>query len=847
MPQSPPVARSAPLSLLRRSPLFRLDCVSPPVRAAISTALLTALLAYTILTPLAPFARQSYENDVRRHLILGVVLAAWPLLLLALRRLPERTALDPPILLTVLAVAAGTYGSLDRRVSLEWALVIAPLVPLYYLLVASRLFSVEAGRRAVLLAASVSAVFALASVWTQWQEWLDLVRAVEGSAPRELWLPPSVPRVKGTGSHPNVLAAVLAVSAPFFVLALAEAGRWMRAIAGIGAAAVLAALFFTLSRAAWVGALAGVAVTLAGLAVASRYRPRHPLRWLAALVVACVLAAGLAIAIGGARPDWLFRDSLDPRSDMRRAGLEIFKDNPLTGAGPGMYVALYPRYDGAYPFAAVHSHNVAVQIAADYGMTGLGAGLVMLGALAWLLVRAVLRGGPEERRNAALAAGSLTAFLVHGLADSPHLFPEVLLILALAVGPLVVRDAPRAADDTHARESGLARVRPVLVRTPALLALVLGLALLPLWWRDDRAAAEYRTSVRAASQNRVDDAVLAAARAADRDPHMAVYHFQHGATLLSRYYQLWGTADRDAAIAAYERGLALHPDNGAAWVDLAALRLDAGDQIGAQAALESLRPLAGRDTLLQLAYATLVQRAWDEPSAIETYAGLLTLNPTLALTPFFQSDESRAAWWPRIVDRAVERADEITGPGPAAEGLRTAIRVLTGRDAPSEERLRASLAASPGDVSLQVALGRLLLAGGRTVEAEAPLRAAVARTGDSLDAHAALGDWYAATGDQARARREWLKALHLGDVRAGDALGQSYPAGEVPDEVIERQRRLVEGASITRFYTVFQTARFTFLRQEPSPIISLGDWLNALPNDFERWRANVERWQQEQR
>jgi Tfp pilus assembly protein PilF len=328
---------------------------------------------------------------------------------------------------------------------------------------------------------------------------------------------------------------------------------------------------------------------------------------------------------------------------------------------------------------------------------------------------------------------------------------------------------------------------------------------------------------------------------------MAVYHFQHGATLLSRYYQHWDTADRDAAITAYERGLALHPDNGAAWVDLTALRLDAGDRLGAQTALASLKLLAGRDTLLQLAYAALVQQAWDEPSAIETYAGLLALNPTLALTPFFQSDESRVAWWPRIVDRALERAEEITGPGPAAEGLRTAIRVLTGRDAPSEARLRESLAAAPGDVSLQVALGRVLLADGRTADAEVLLRAAVARTGDSADAHAALGDWYAATGDHGQARREWLKALQLGDVRAGDALGQSYPPGEVPDEVIERQQRLVESASITRFYTVFQTARFTFLRREPSPIISLGDWLNALPNDFERWQTNVERWQQEQR
>jgi tetratricopeptide (TPR) repeat protein len=173
--------------------------------------------------------------------------------------------------------------------------------------------------------------------------------------------------------------------------------------------------------------------------------------------------------------------------------------------------------------------------------------------------------------------------------------------------------------------------------------------------------------------------------------------------------------------------------------------------------------------------------------------------------------------------------------------------VLAGRDAPGEERLRAAVAAAPGDVSSQVALGRLLLAGGRTEEAGRLLRAAVARTGDSPDAHLALGDWYAATGELARAQREWLKALYLGDVRAGDALGQSYPAGAVPNAVIARQRRLVEGVFIGQFYTAFQTARFTFLRHEPTPIIGPGDWLIALPNEYARWQANLERWQQEQR
>ena len=597
--------------------------------------------------------------------------------------------------------------------------------------------------------------------------------------------------------------------------------------------------------------------------------------------------------MGRARPDWLFRDSLDPRADMRRAGLEMFRDHPLTGAGPGLYVPLYPAYGGAHPFAAVHSHNVAVQIAADYGLAGLAAGGFMLAAATLLLVRLWARGAREQRWVAAATAGALTAFLVHGLADAPHLFPEVLLMLAagtaLAVraGDEFTTEARRHGDiaDRGVRHTGceapgsaLRALRSTFVTPclrasvvhslPALVVLAVGVALIPAWRYTDRAAAEYQRSVRAAAAGRWDEAIRAAERAAVRDPRLAAYHLQLGATHFARYREQGKVGDRDAALRAYERALARSdepqfrvapivttairsgrdaarpPRNGAAYVDLAVLRRDAGDVAGARDAVESLGPLVGRDSLLQLAYAVLVQRTGSHAQAVETYAGLLALNPTLALTPFWRYDDFRRAHYDAIVERSLERAEEIAGPA-AAEGLQSAIRLLTGRGAPRADDLRAALAAAPGDVSLQLALGRLLTAGGRREEAEPLLRDAVARKGDSAGAHAALGDWYAASGDLAHARREWLRAAYLGDVAAGDALGQSFSPGPVPEVLIGQQRRLVEGAEIGRFYLPFQTFRFTFRRHEPVPIISPGDWLLALPDGLPRWRANLRRWEEE--
>ncbi len=857
----------------------------PMVRGLVATALTATLLGYAALTPIAPFARNAYENDVRRHIVFGGAIAAYAIFLLATRRRPWPTILDWPLAAVLLAMAAAVTRSLDPRVSAEWVIIVLPVLPLFYLFADPRLIDAAAIRRAALISGGVVAAFALASVWRQWAGWVALARAVDGELGLRNFIPPAVPRVEGVGSHPNVAAGVLAVIAPLYLVAVRRApadataagdqggARWVarasRSAAAAGFALALVALFFTLSRAAWAGAAAGIAVTSLGLTFAHARAPRWWRRWvIGGLAAGLLLVAGVTV-LGRARPDWLFRDSLNPRADMRRVGLEIVREHPVTGAGPGMYVSLYARHDGVHPFAAVHSHNTTVQIAADHGLAGLGAAALLLTTVVAMLARRYTRGDWRARHQTAATAGGLVAFLVHGLADSPHLFPEILLLLA-ALTALAIRESgepsaraveldaaattrptsmpPPAGSSTRApgrRRASVSlsrlvsRARPL----PVGAVLVAGLLLLPVWALIDRAAAAHDRGVRLAATERWDGAVSAAERSSSRDPRFAAYHLQLGAARAARYRAAGNPADRDAAILAYSRGLALNDANAAAYADLAALMLDAGDRSGARRAMEALRSLAGRDQLLLLAYAVLVQRAGDPAEAVDTYAGLLALQPALALTSFWMDDDFRRGAYDAIVDRSLARAEEITGPGNA-EGLRDAIRLLTGRGTPDEARLRASLAAMPADATLAVALGRLLIAERRS-EAGTLLRDAVARRGDSPDARSALGDWYAAEGDVTRARREWLRASYLGDVAAGDALGRSFTPRRPPPAVIAWQRRLVDGVWFSRFYLPLQAFRFTFLRHEPVPIIGPGDWLDALPRDLDVWQANLDRWQQQ--
>jgi O-antigen ligase len=848
---TPPPGPPAQLGDLASSPATNSRSARPPgaartqplVPAPLAAVAVGALLTFVALTPLAPFAADPYHTELRRHLVLGGVIAAYVLGLLIARRAPLRTALDLPLVAVLLAMAVGVAGSLDRRLSAEWVLVVLPVVPLFYLLADRRLLPAAALRWGVMIAGAVVAALAIRSAWSQWQDWLALVRAAEGGISRATLLPPSVPRVENVGSHPNIVGALLAIAAPLYLLPFTDGGRWRlpaRVAAGTGLALLCAGLFFTLARSAWAAAVVGLAVTTAGLLAAGGHRPRRWQPWVVGAAVLLMLVAIGAAASGRARPDWLFRDSLNPRADMRRVGIEIFRDNPLTGAGPGTFVALYPRHHGAYPFAAVHSHNIAVQIAADYGLAGLAAAVLLLGATVVALVNRFRRGDAATRRLAAGGAGALAAFLVFGMADSPHLFPETLLFLAAAVAPLMT---VRHGGATR-RVAPIPTAVSVVIASPvpALLLLAVGVALLPAWRYTDRAAAAHERSVDAAAHNRWDEAVAAARTAASRDPHLAAYDLQLGAALVARYHARGDSTDRDAAITAYVHGLSLNPFNGAALADLAALRLDAGDTAGARKAIAALGAAAGRDSLLQLAYASLLQRVAPPDEAVNVYAGLLALDPTLALTPFWRDDDFRRTHFDAIVDRALVRAEEITGPGNAA-GLQDAIRLFTGRDAPRVDELRATLAAAPGDVSLEIALGRLLTKDGRTVEAGPLLRDAAARKGDSADARAALGDWFAAIGDVRRARHEWLAAAYLGDVDAGDRLCASFAPGAPPARLLRLQRGLVDGVWSGQFYLTFQSFRFTFLRHEPVPIIGPGDWLDALPDDLPRWQADVQRWE----
>src|SRR5262249_19622416 len=148
--------------------------------------------------------------------------------------------------------------------------------------------------QAVLLAGAVVALFALGSVWRAWDDWLTLVRQVDGGLSAGTVVPPSIPRVADVGSHPNILGAFFAMTLPAVpVLWLESRSPWERVAIALAGALVALALLFTLSRAAWGAAVVALMVTGAGL-IAARGGLHVPRR---AWIVAGVLVALLSLAL----------------------------------------------------------------------------------------------------------------------------------------------------------------------------------------------------------------------------------------------------------------------------------------------------------------------------------------------------------------------------------------------------------------------------------------------------------------------------------------------------------------------------------------------------------------------
>lgn len=227
----------------------------------------------------------------------------------------------------------------------------------------------------------------------------------------------------GTFGNRNYVAGYLAASLPIGIVA---AGR-RRAAAVAFAAAILAALWATRSRGAFLAVI--VVAIVAGVVRIRRSR----MRWLS---VAGILAAIVVAAVSQPGRNAIARVATDDvRVAIWPSAVRAVVDRPLLGWGPGSFRAVFPLYRTREYLdrpdavnATQHAHNEAIEWAVETGVPGV---------LAWVwLLACGARGWRRQGRRVAVYGAAASILLLHNMVDVNMRYPPNALLFWFLLGRL---------------------------------------------------------------------------------------------------------------------------------------------------------------------------------------------------------------------------------------------------------------------------------------------------------------------------------------------------------------------------------------------------------------------------
>jgi len=208
---------------------------------------------------------------------------------------------------------------------------------------------------------------------------------------------------------------------------------------------VVVALLLSFSRGGITASL--VAALVAGVALAGAGAVRGRWMWIA-LVGLAVIAPAIAIIgpqtvtarwQGVFRFQWSEIDSAQARTHVWQNTWRAARDFWMTGSGIGSFSVVHPhyqsaRYSGHY---YTHAENGFLQVLLETGLPGfliLLAGLILVARWTWVAV--IQASDSRHRTGAAVIAGGLLAFTLHGLVDYVWYNPALAGVVSVLAGCL---------------------------------------------------------------------------------------------------------------------------------------------------------------------------------------------------------------------------------------------------------------------------------------------------------------------------------------------------------------------------------------------------------------------------
>ncbi len=254
-------------------------------------------------------------------------------------------------------------------------------------------------------------------------------------------------RGRGPLLNPAGNGIVIAIALAAAVLTLMSASRDKKLFHAVIVICLLAGIYATLTRSAWIGGLASIGVI--GFCYSQR--------WVRVFGLAAVLLVGGFAATG--MKDQILRlkrdknlsaadaeKSVELRPLLALVAWEMFKDKPLVGHGYGYYFAKHKPYhqdrsyglplEQARPYA---QHNVFLSILVDTGLIGFSmfsVWVISLLGIAWQLSRDRV-ASREVRCVGLITLAGLLAYLSNGMFQDVMIIPMVHMFLFFLSGVAV--------------------------------------------------------------------------------------------------------------------------------------------------------------------------------------------------------------------------------------------------------------------------------------------------------------------------------------------------------------------------------------------------------------------------
>ncbi|MBN1201599.1 MAG: O-antigen ligase family protein [Anaerolineae bacterium] len=671
------------------------------------------------------YAHTGEIPDIIRLIVFAGPVAVWLTgLIRAGRRLP-RTALDLPLAVYVGWLFFTALFALDRRISLEmiWPFLVHVLG--FYLLVDLMRRGWARHFQIALLAVALVIVLISGIELAAWYfGWLGQA----GWFPAGGWsdpVPPTLPHLDAALNITTIQGNYLAVLIPLVITgALAVKRRGTRiGLAGL-ALALLLINVLTFSRGGLLGALVSMGLLCAFGALrwgqqtgrlAALLQPRIIL---AAALVA-VIGSGLFIVVwtsGASRSD-----SDQGRLDTWQSALDMARDHPLTGVGPGLFGLALRSYRD--PEIAqdkiVSAHNLFLNTLAETGLPGL---LILLWTAA-VFGRAWWQrwqsAPPDHRLWLEGALAAFVAFGVHSLVDTFPLTSSVLPLLILAAYTAQEPEPEPVPADT---------VIPRWCCLPVWVALV-GIVIYG-WWivRLDVAQFWMTLSRDAAANNDLDTALERAQHARDLDGDLSLYAL-HEAYVLGLLAEQSPDIYLSSAIEAHETALDKQPTFDLGWANLSALYEQRGDSEFARRAMQRAAAINPSNAVYWFKLGDYTRALEEDPDLTRAVA---TLDPD-DLIPFVSenaipvAERLYVAVWGNLDDTAAGLVPQVKQENGWFAHLALGLyeHYVTGDDDAALKWLSKAINERPADERAALLRAEIHLARGDLDAAERDARAAL--------------------------------------------------------------------------------------------------------------------------